>query len=127
MRVILISLTLIIFLWGLSRAQEPGPAELIKQGQEIFANTCADCHRLNGEGLPDKFPALNGDPYVLGDPKRVIATVLNGRHGLLGTMPTWKDKLDDNQIAAVVSYIRQAWSNRAPAVTPAMVAALRGK
>ena len=41
--------------------------------------------------------------------------------------PVWKDKLDDQQIAAVVTYIRQAWSNRAPAVTPAMVAATRSK
>jgi cytochrome c6 len=127
LRIIWVSLILMIFLAGAVLAQAPGPAELIKQGQEIFANTCADCHRLNGEGLPDKFPALNGDPYVLGDPNRVIATVLNGRHGLLGTMPTWKDKLDDNQIAAAVSYIRQAWSNQASPVTPAMVAALRGK
>ena len=42
-------------------------------------------------------------------------------------MPTWKDKLDDRQIAVVISFIRQAWSNRAPAVTPAMVAAARSK
>ena len=57
----------------------------------------------------------------------MIATVLNGRKGSLGQMPTWKDKLDDQQIAAVISFIRQAWSNRAPAVTPAMVAATRSK
>ena len=57
----------------------------------------------------------------------MIATVLNGRKGTLGQMPTWKDNLDDQQIAAVVTYIRQAWSNRAPAVTPAMVAAARTK
>ena len=53
-----------------------------------------------------------------GDPRPVIATVLNGRKGNLGQMPTWKDKLDDQQIAAVVTYIRQAWSNRAPARHP---------
>ncbi len=43
----------------------------------------------------------------------MIATVLNGRKGSLGQMPVWKDKLDDQQIAAVVTYLRQAWSNRA--------------
>jgi hypothetical protein len=85
------------------------------------------CHRLGGEGLPGTFPALNGDPFVVGDPKAVMATVLNGRKGKLGQMPTWKDKLTDQQIAAAVTYIRQAWSNRAPGVTPEMVAALRGK
>ena len=64
---------------------------------------------------------------MVGPPEPVIATVLNGRKGTLGQMPTWKDKLDDQQIAAVVTYIRQAWSNRAPPVTPAMVAATRSK
>ncbi len=71
--------------------------------------------------------ALNGDPWVIGEPGPVIATVLNGRKGQLGQMPTWKDKIDDNQIAAVVTYIRQAWSNKAPAVTPALVAEIRRK
>ena len=108
-------------------AQGPGPDALFKQGQEIFSDTCAQCHRTNGEGLPGTFPALNKNPFVVGDPNPVIATVLQGRKGKLGQMPTWRDKLRDQEIAAVVTYIRHAWSNRAPAVTPAMVKALRGK
>jgi mono/diheme cytochrome c family protein len=111
-------------LWiGISWAQ--GEADLVKEGQKIFADNCADCHRLNGKGLPGTFPAHDGNPFIVGPPGPVIATVLNGRRGSRGLMPTWKDKLDDEQIAAVVTYIRQAWSNRAPAVTPAMVAAMR--
>ena len=39
----------------------------------------------------------------------------------MGQMPTWKDKLDDGQVAAVVTYIRHAWSNKAQGVTPALV------
>jgi cytochrome c6 len=104
-----------------------GPEELFQQGKKIFAENCADCHRLSGEGLPGSFPALKGDPFVVGDPAPVILTVLNGRKGKLGQMPTWKDKLSDQQLAAAVTYIRQAWSNRAPEVSPAMVAGLRGK
>ena len=100
---------------------------MVKQGQKVFEDNCADCHRLNGKGLPGTFPAHDGNPFVVGPPEPVIATVLNGRKGNLGQMPTWKDKLDDQQIAAVLTYIRQAWSNRAPAVTPAMVAATRTK
>ena len=42
--------------------------ELFQQGQEIFNANCADCHRSNGEGLPDVFPALKGNPLVMGDP-----------------------------------------------------------
>jgi mono/diheme cytochrome c family protein len=110
---------------GLIRAQ--GTEDLFRQGQGVFEEYCAQCHRINGEGLPDKFPALNKNPFVLGDPKPVIATVLNGRKGQIGQMPAWQEKLSDGQIAAAVTYIRHAWSNKAPGVTPAMVAAIRGK
>jgi len=119
-----LSLTLLL---GVALAQSQGPGELLPQGKEIFEGTCADCHRVNGEGLPNKFPALKNNPFVLGDPGGVIATVLNGRQGNLGRMPSWKNKLDDQKVAAVLTYVRQAWGNQAPAVTPAMVAAIRGK
>ena len=124
MRLLLILASLAL-LGGSAWAQVSG--DLLRQGQEVFEDNCAQCHRANGEGLPATFPALNKNPFVLGDPKPVIATVLNGRKGNLGSMPGWKDKLDDQQIAAVVTYLRQAWSNRAPAVTPAMVAATKSK
>jgi mono/diheme cytochrome c family protein len=124
MRIIMIFLGLML-IGSMVRAQ--GPEELLKQGQQVFEESCAACHRLNGAGLPGTFPALNGNPFVVGNPKPVIATILNGRKGHLGQMPTWKDKLDNQQIAAVATFIRHAWSNRAPAVTPATVAGLRGK
>jgi mono/diheme cytochrome c family protein len=104
-----------------------GQDDLFQKGKAVFDSTCVDCHRLNGQGLPGTFPALDGDPFVTGKPEPVIATVLNGRKGQLGQMPTWKDKLDNGKIAAVVTYIRQAWSNRAPGVTPALVAEIRKK
>jgi len=112
-------------LGGVALAQGQGDAR--QPGQAVFEDHCADCHRTNGQGLPATFPALNKNPFVLGDPKPVIATVLKGRKGNLGRMPSWADKLNDQQIAAVVTYIRQAWSNRAAPVTPALVAATRGK
>jgi cytochrome c6 len=124
MRTLLILASLAL-LGGSAWVQAAG--DLLKPGQAVFEENCAQCHRANGEGLPATFPALNKNPFVLGDPQPVIATVLNGRKGALGQMPTWKDKLDDQQIAAVVTYIRQAWSNRAAPVTPAMVAAARSK
>jgi mono/diheme cytochrome c family protein len=112
-------------LGGVALAQGQGDAT--QGGREVFEANCAQCHRANGEGLPATFPALNKNPFVLGDPQPVITTVLNGLKGSLGQMPAWKDKLDDGQIAAVITYIRQAWSNRASAVTPAAVAARRSK
>jgi cytochrome c oxidase subunit 2 len=122
--VILFSITLLLAA-NLALGQSGG--ELVKQGQEVYEANCADCHRDNGEGLAVKFPALKGNTFVTGDPKPVIATVLNGLKGNLGQMPAWKDTLDDQQTAAVITYIRQAWSNRAATVTPAMVGAARGK
>jgi mono/diheme cytochrome c family protein len=110
---------------GLSPAQ--GQDDLFTKGQEIFADNCADCHRLNGRGLPGTYPAHDGNPFVTGAPGPMISTVLNGRKGQLGQMPSWTDKLDDAQVAAVVTYIRQAWSNKAPGVTPARVAEIRKK
>ena len=124
MRLLLILASLAI-MGGGAWAQASG--DLKKQGQGVFEENCAQCHRANGEGLPDTFPALNKNPFVLGEPSPVIATVLNGRKGNLGEMPAWQDTLNNDQIAAVVTYIRQAWSNRAAPVAPAMVAAARGK
>jgi mono/diheme cytochrome c family protein len=110
---------------GLSAAL--GQEDLFQKGQEDFTENCRDCHRANGRGLPGTFPALDRDPFILGAPEPVIATVQQGRQGNLGQMPTWKDKLSDEQIAAVVTYIRQAWSNQTSGVTPAMVAEIRKK
>jgi mono/diheme cytochrome c family protein len=117
----------LVVLLGLGLKPALAQEDLFPKGQEIFAENCADCHRLNGKGLPGTFPAHDRNPFVTGKPGTVIATVLNGRKGNLGQMPIWKDKLDDAQIAAVVTYIRQAWSNMAPGVTPAMVAEIRKK
>ncbi len=105
----------------LPQALAQGPEALFQEGKKLFENTCADCHRVNGQGLPDKFPALDKNPFVVGDPIKMIDTVLQGRKGKLGQMPTWKDTLNDQQAAAVITYVRQAWSNKGAAVTPEAV------
>ena len=112
---------------GYSGPEQEGDKDLLKQGQEIFNNTCADCHRTNGMGLPDQFPALKGNAFVQGDPKPVLHTVLHGRHGMLGKMPAWGGKFNDQEIAAVVSYVRNAWGNKAPTIKPEDVAGARQK
>jgi len=116
-----------LVIWGVMTAQAQAPADLTAQGKEVFEANCAQCHRSNGEGLPAKFPALKQNPLVQGDPMAVIATVLNGRKGELGLMPAWKDKLDDRQVAGVVTYIRNAWGNKAAGVNADAVAALRSR
>ncbi len=90
-------------------------------GAAIFAQNCAACHQANGKGIPGAFPALDGDAFVKGPPAPVARTVLKGRGG----MPSFSSDLSDQQIAAVLTHVRSAWSNRAPAVTVATVAAAR--
>lgn len=91
-------------------------------GAPIFAANCAACHQPTGKGIPGAFPALAGDTFVMGDPAKPVTVLLNGRGG----MPTFRDVLDDGQIAGVLSYVRSAWGNKAPAVDPKLVTRLRG-
>lgn len=109
----------LLALAGQAFSQDAAPA-----GQALFEDNCADCHRTNGEGLPPTFPALKGSALVLGDPAKVIDTVLKGRKGF-GIMPAWQDSLSDQEVAAILTYVRTAWGNQAGAVTPAQVAARR--
>ena len=102
-------------------------SELFRQGQEVYTSTCADCHRSNGEGLPNAIASLAKSGFVAGDPIPVVTVILEGRKGNLGRMPAWKDTLTDQQIAAVVSFIRNNWGNKAEAVTPELVGKTRKK
>jgi cytochrome c len=84
---------------------------------ELYSHHCAECHRFFGEGFPGSVPALDGNPFVTGDPGPVIEVVV---HGLRG-MPAFGDILQEHEIAAVVNHIRTAWSNRADPVDAAQV------
>ena len=117
-KLVLLALSLVV--WGSSVTTE-GADKTVQEGQKLFENNCADCHRINGQGLPDKFPALDKNLFVTGDPNKVIETVLNGRKGKLGQMPSWKDSFSDQQLSAIITYVRQAWSNKGSAVTVDMV------
>ena len=106
---------------SLSPLQAQVADKSFQEGKKLFEASCADCHRVNGQGLPAKFPGLDKSSFVLGEPNKVIDTVLFGRKGQLGQMPSWKDTMNDQQAADVITYIRQAWSNKGSAVTAEMV------
>jgi cbb3-type cytochrome c oxidase subunit III len=94
-------------------------------GEQIFLAKCATCHQATGAGTT-AYPPLNGNPHVAAaDPKDMIATIVNGRSGALtdGKMPTWKGQLSNADIAAVATYVRSAWTNKASGVTEQQVAA----
>jgi cytochrome c oxidase subunit 2 len=102
--------------------------DLVAQGKKIFASNCVACHQANGKGIPGTFPALDGDKkFVLAPMKGQILTVLNGHPGT--AMPAWRSQLNDTQIAAVITYTRNAWGNAGkgpdPVVQPSDVKALR--
>ena len=105
---------------SLSPLQAQVADKSFQEGKKLFEASCADCHRVNGQGLPAKFPALDKSSFVLGEPNKVIDTVLFGRKGQLGQMPSWKDTMNDQQAADVITYIRKAWSNKGSGVTPEM-------
>lgn len=86
-----------------------------------FSDNCAACHQNDGKGIEGAFPALAGDPFVMGPPEQVIYVVLEGRGG----MPTFRSDLTDEQIAAAITHVRSSWGNAAPPVSPAQVAAMR--
>jgi mono/diheme cytochrome c family protein len=102
-------------------------SELFRQGQAVYTANCADCHRSNGEGLPKVIANLTKSTFVTGDPNFVIQLVLEGRKATVGQMPAWKNSLTDQEIAGVITFIRQNWGNQAEAVTPELVAKNRKK
>jgi mono/diheme cytochrome c family protein len=96
--------------------------EWVNEGQTIYASQCATCHGVNGEGMDPQFPAQDGNPFVVStDPSPVIDVVLHGREA----MPAFADQLTNEEIAQVVSYIRNAWSNNASLVSEEEVQEIR--
>jgi mono/diheme cytochrome c family protein len=106
---------------------------LAQQGKSVFGSNCAQCHQASGLGVAGQFPPLAGSEWVTGDPKRLTAILLKGLQGPFvvegkqfnGAMPPWEAVLTDKKIAAVASYIRQEWGNKADEITPEEVASSR--
>jgi cytochrome c oxidase subunit 2 len=83
--------------------------ELMDLGEEVYAAQCATCHQANGQGLAPAFPALAGSAVVNGPVDENIAVVLNGRKNT--AMQAWGAMLSDSDIAAALTYTRNAFGN----------------
>jgi alcohol dehydrogenase (quinone), cytochrome c subunit len=102
-------------------------------GATLYTGTCANCHGFDAKGFAPYIPALAGNPVVLdNDPSSLINLVRNASNPLVvkGTpdayrMPQFRLQYSDQEIADVVTFIRNGWGNQAPAVTAAAVAKLR--
>ncbi len=104
-----------------SRKLSKQEQQLIEQGRLIYVQYAARCHQPNGVGMPPAIPELANSKFVTGDPTQVIQMVLNGE----GAMPAMGKLLSDQQVAAVVSYIRDAWGNNAGPITADQVKSVR--
>jgi mono/diheme cytochrome c family protein len=128
-----------VYLRERGSAGTPAPAAVpasdprMQVGEAIFVDTCSACHTRNGSGIEHMFPRLADNAIVRqSDPTTLVRIVLTGVRGA-GTdafptspaMPSFGYRLDDNQVAAVVTYIRNSWGNTASAVDAGMVKALR--
>ena len=104
--------------------------ELKTKGEGIYAANCVACHQASGKGVPNAFASLDGSPVVNGPKAEQIHIVLNGLHSgkFPSAMPAWK-QLSDSDIASVITYTRNTWSNKAAEniVQPAEVLAARSK
>lgn len=92
-------------------------------GKQLFGAKCAACHQGTGLGVAGVFPPLAGAEWVTGDEKILANILLHGINGELvvkgnkynGAMPAW-NSLSDDELAAVLTYIRSDWGNAAPPI-----------
>ena len=112
----------------LARADDPNKvwevAALSARGEKVYAANCVACHQATGKGVAGAFPALDGSKLVLGKREDHIAIMLNGKPGT--AMASFKG-LSDTELAAVITYSRNAWSNKAEdnVVQPSAIKAAR--
>jgi len=109
-------------------ADDPNKAwtldELKKRGEQVYAKNCVACHQASGKGTPPAFPPLDGAKIVTGPKDEQIKTVLAGRPKT--AMVAFGPQLNDVELAAVITYTRNNWSNKTgEAIQPAEVKALR--
>lgn len=117
---------------------QPGSGDdPIKRGEGIYSSLCLPCHQGSGLGAPGQFPPLSGSDWVNTEgPNRILRIILNGLNGPIevngetwnGIMPPLGDVVgSDEDLAAVVSYIRNTWGNEASICTPEEAAAVRAE
>ena len=106
----------------------------IEAGRVLFAGTCSVCHQNDGAGLPNVFPPLAKADFLMADKERSIGVVLNGLSGPVtvngnnfnSVMPPMS-QLTDDEIANILTYVRNSWGNSGEPVTRQEVAAARAR
>jgi len=112
-----------------------GADAVLRRGQVVYETTCALCHGVDGQGKPGQAPPLAGSEFVLGSPGRLIRIPLHGLTGPIQVkgqtwnlaMPAMGAALSAEDLAAALTYIRQAWGNQAEPITAAQVEAVKAE
>ncbi len=103
------------------------------EGARLYSVTCQACHQVSGQGLANQFPPLAGSEWVTGSEERLVLIILHGIVGEIevegesfnGAMPTWGPTFTDSDVAAVATYVRSAWGNKAAPVAASTVTRVR--
>jgi mono/diheme cytochrome c family protein len=124
---------------GAGAAKDTGPPDPMVVGKRIFTQNCAVCHQTTGLGVEGQFPPLVESEWVLsqdwhGD-NHLVKLVLSGLQGPVtvkgrpynNAMTAFGEVLDDDQISAVLTYVRNEWGNAAPPIPPEFVASIRAE
>lgn len=107
--------------------------DLVAQGKQLYAGLCGACHQPGGQGQEGLAPPLVNSEWVLGSTQRLVRIILHGVGGPIEVagkgynldMPGLGAALSDEQIAQIISYIRNDWGHSASAIEPATIAAIR--
>ncbi|MCH2578007.1 MAG: cytochrome c [Pseudomonadales bacterium] len=78
-----------------------------EKGERLFLDNCAECHQVDGKGIPGIYPALDANEVVSGSGVDVALVLIIGR----GEMPSFRGSILPEEMAAVINYVRNAWSN----------------
>ncbi|MBP64109.1 MAG: hypothetical protein CMJ62_21530 [Planctomycetaceae bacterium] len=113
----------------------PSEEELAFSKGKVLYGNCIGCHQPNGDGLKKVFPPLAGSEWVTGNPERAVAIIVNGLGGPINVagedfnsqMAAVGAALTDDEVASVLTYIRQAWGNGGSPVKPEEVKTMRDK
>jgi mono/diheme cytochrome c family protein len=117
-----------------SASSKSSLAASVTRGKIVYEKYCLACHQADGSGVPNMNPPLTQTSWVLGSKTVLVQQILKGSHGKVeidgdtfhNTMPA-QAQLTDQQIADVLTYVRNSFGNKASIVTPAEVKSIRAK
>lgn len=127
---VIVCIVLFIILSSFISLTQPGNKQSMERGKKIYGNTCISCHQADGGGVQRMNPTLVKTKWILGDKKALSRIVLFGLKGgeividgddFHNPMPGLANLLTDEQIADVLTYVRNSFGNKATAVTVADV------